>query len=619
MCGICGYFNSKNVNVTNDSIIKDMMQTILHRGVNGSDHYINGSVALGFTRLSIIGVSNGMQPIISEDGSTVLICNGEIYNYVELKKQLIGAGHRFKTDSDVEVILHLYEDYGENLLNKINGQFAFAIYDMKKELLFCARDHIGVAPFFYGTFDGTFVFGSEIKAVFQYPGVPRSINLVSLDQILTFPSVVCPNTMFEGIYSLESGHYLIVDKDSVITKKKYWDIDYPKENEAVYEYSEKEYIEQLDEVLTKAVSDRLQAEVPVGFYISGGLDSSIIGSKIYSCGKDQRHSFSVNFQGDNRSERVYQQMMANYVNSIHHEREISIGDITDYLQDAVYYSESVLKETYNTASLMLSEMAHNEGIKVILTGEGADELFAGYVGYQFDVMRSKSKPKTSPEDLIEQQVREQIWGDPHFFYEKDYGKLRDYKKTLYSAGLRTVDTDCLKYGVIDKSQIDGVALVHKRSYVDIKLRLSEHLLAGHGDRAGLANSVEARYPFLDKNVIELARRIPPTLKLNNLKEKYILKQLANNIIPEKIIKRPKFAFVAPGSADILKLNREYVTDILSYDTVKRQGYFDPDEVERLKKAYLQPGFKLNLPYDNDLIIILLTFGILLEKFNISSL
>lgn len=620
MCGICGYFNSKKIDSGNPTIIREMLRTITHRGVDGTDVFINDSAALGFNRLSIIGVANGMQPILSEDGSLVLLCNGEIYNYVPLRRELIQNGHIFRTDSDVEVILHLYEECQTKLLEKINGQFAFVIYDRNRELLFCARDHVGIAPFFYSVMEKTFVFGSEMKAIMQYPGVERRIDPVALDQIMTFPSVLCPRTIFKGIKSLESGHYLIVDSDSNITDTKYWDINYPKVGESDYRKDENEYIEGLDCLLTKAVNERLQAEVPVGFYISGGLDSSIIASKIYGANKCGRHSFSVNFVGDNRSERVYQQMMASYVNSIHHNRDISSGDIADYLPEAVYHSECVLKETYNTASLMLSEMAHKEGIKVVLTGEGADELFAGYVGYQFDVMRAMSAGKNTAGQENERELRNRLWGDPDFFYEKDYDSLKNLKKTIYSrAFVENEDYECLDRPVIDKEQIRNVDLVHKRSFIDIKMRLSEHLLAGHGDRAGLANSVEARYPFLDKELMEYAVKIPPYLKLNRLKEKYILKRIAENIVPEKIIKRPKFAFVAPGSADLIRANKEYVLDMLSYETVKKQGYFNPDEVEKLKIQYMQPDFKLNLPYDNDMLIIVLTFGILMDKFKIPAL
>lgn len=617
MCGISGYFKVKCVNFNEPNTIIKMMEAIKHRGIDGSDYFINQSVALGFNRLSIVGVDNGMQPVSNETGDIVLICNGEIYNYKELKKELQARGHRFRTESDVEVILHLYEEYGYDLLDRISGQFAFVIYDEKQESLFCARDHIGVAPFFFSTVDSTFVFASEIKSILQYPGVKREVDLVALDQIMTFPGVICPRTFFKGISSLEAGHFLTVDRNGTITDRRYWDIDYPKKDSVEYPYSEEEYVEKLDYLLEEAVRKRLQADVPVGFYISGGLDSSIIACKIYSNCTEKRHSFAVNFEGDKRPERPFQELMAGHVGSIHHARDIAMADIASYLPKAVYHSEGALKETYNTASLILSEMAHKEGIKVVLTGEGADELFAGYVGYQFDVMRANSKAAGDPG---EEAVRQKIWGDRSFFYEKDYDRLREYKKGFYTAKVTESGAyDCLKQRVIDIDQISNVDIVHKRSYIDLKLRLSEHLLAGHGDRAGLANSVEARYPFLDKELMEFARQIPPDLKLHRLKEKYILKRLAAKSVPERIISRPKYAFVAPGSPEIMKQNLEYVNDILSYETVRRQGYFNPDEVEKLKREYLKDGFRLNLPYDNDWLIIVLTFGLLLEEFKLPSL
>ena len=231
MCGICGYYNINSLKLQEPAIIKNMMSAIAHRGVNGSDYYLDGQIAFGFNRLSIIGVNNGMQPITNEDETIILVCNGEIYNYIEIRDSLKSNGHIFKTESDVEVILHLYEEKGMELLDIINGQFAFAIYDKRRNELFCARDHVGVAPFFYTSLNGTFIFGSEIKAIFEFPGVAREIDPIALDQIMTFPSVVCPRTMFKNISSLESGHYLIIHEDGSIENRKYWDLDYPKSGE----------------------------------------------------------------------------------------------------------------------------------------------------------------------------------------------------------------------------------------------------------------------------------------------------------------------------------------------------------------------------------------------------
>lgn len=622
MCGICGIVDLKGEGRVSNDIVDRMIQKLSHRGPDGIGSYVKENVAFGFSRLSIVDLEGGMQPLTNEDGSIVLLCNGEIFNYKELKQNLLLKGHRFKTNTDIEVILHLYEENGENFLNKLNGQFAFVIYDAKKKLLFCARDHVGIAPFFYTITDNILIFASEIKAILEHPSVKREVDLVALDQMLTFPGVISPRTMFKNIRSLENAHYLMACLNGRISVLPYWDLIYPKQNELDYDLKDEGYyIEKLDELITKSVEYRLQADVPVGFYLSGGLDSSIISSKINNKSNIQkRHSFSIGFEDKGFSESKYQKMMADYVGSIHHEKMFFAKDVESRLRRVVYHCETPLKETYNTASMALSKLAREQGIKVILTGEGADELFAGYVGYKFDKLRRMRLRNSSSKDDLEQKLRERIWGDEDFFYEKDYGAFAGTKRDLYSKSINNnYDViNCLNHEVIKKERLSGIDLLHKRSYVDFKLRLPEHLLADHGDRMAYANSIEARYPFLDKDVIEFARLIPPELKLKDFDEKYILKRVARGKIPDEIIKRPKFAFVAPGSPQLLKQNIEFIEDILSYERIKKEGYFNPDTVERLKKQYKDEKFKLNLPFDNDMLIIVITFGLFLEEFNIGN-
>ncbi|KNY26430.1 asparagine synthase (glutamine-hydrolyzing) [Pseudobacteroides cellulosolvens] len=622
MCGICGMFDMRNDHRANIGTVSGMTEKILHRGPDGVDYYVKDNIALGFSRLSIIDLESGMQPLSNEDGSIVLVCNGEIFNYLELRRELIAKGHRFKTNTDVEVIVHLYEDSGPDFIERLNGQFAFAIFDSKRNMLLCARDHVGIAPFFYTVVEGVFVFASEIKALLEYPGVSREVDLVALDQILTFPGVISPRTLFKNINSLENGNYLTVNSDGFIKIKEYWDLIYPEAGEIIESMDESDYIEKLDELIEKAVKYRLQADVPVGFYISGGLDSSIIASKIRQVSPGlKRHSFSIDFASKDISEVRFQRMMADYVESIHHEKLFHFEDISKRLRKVVYHSESALKETYNTASLSLSELVKEQGIKVVLTGEGADELFAGYVGYRFDKLRQMQPGQVAQVSALESRIREEVWGDETFFYEKDYKAYESTKLNLYSKGINDIfeSVNCLNYPVIKKQRIKNRDVLHKRSYIDFKLRLPEHLLADHGDRMSFANSVEARYPFLDKDIIEFARIVPPGLKLKDFNEKYILKKLAESFVPDEIIKRPKFTFVAPGSPDLLKQNTEYIQDILSFDRIQRQGYFNADMVESLKNQYKTEGFKLNLPYDSDMLIIVMTFGIFLEEFNLPGL
>lgn len=618
MCGICGIFSFDSRHNSVQDIVRKMMKVLVHRGPDESKYLQKGPLSVGFTRLGINDLENGMQPILNEDKTITLICNGEIYNHKELRNELLNNGHVFTSKVDVEVIVHLYEEYGEHLLDKLNGQFAFALYDERSEKLFCARDHVGICPFFYTFINNTFVFASEIKAILEHPKSIRKINLETLDQIMTFPGAIAPNTMFEGINSLENGHYLIIEKDKFFLKE-YWDLKYPSLEEQMEVYDEKYYIEKLDYLLDQAVKMRLKAEIPVGFYISGGLDSALIAAKVSKFENiHEIPSFSLDVEGKGFSERKYQLLIHDTIKSKHFTQVFTVQNLCDYMEQVIYHSETMLKESYNTASFMLSNLVHENHIKAILTGEGADELFAGYVGYRFDQMRRKQSIESKD---CEKLLRERIWGDSEFYYEKDYSAYTEVKKQIYSRNMRQqfVEYNCLRRPVINIDRIRGIDLVHKRSYVDYKLRLPEHLLANHGDRMAMAHSVECRYPFLDKEVLEFSRFIPANLKLKNLTEKYILKQIAKGHVPKEVVNRPKFAFVAPGSVNILKQNNEYINDMLSYEKIKKDGYFDADKVENLKVQYLQDGFRLNLPYDTDYLIMVLTFSIFKEKFKMSNL
>lgn len=621
MCGICGIADIARRDMDNQNLVSRMVGAIQHRGPDGSEFSKLDHVSFGFCRLSIIDLNvSGMQPFFNESKEIMMVCNGEIYNYKELRAHLVREGHRFTSETDVEVVLHLYEDYGTDFLNMLNGQFAFAIYDSKRKKLFCARDQVGIAPFFYTFINESLCFASEIKALLENPQVKRTVNLVALDQMMNFPGMVGNQTMFEGIHSLENGHYITLDCcTGNFSVNEYWDMIYPTEYEQTH--GEEYYVEKLDELLNQSVKLRLQADVPVGFYISGGLDSSIIAAAIKRwTSRSELYSFSIDFSQKGISEAKYQQMMADYVQSSHYQRLITTSDIDSLLRKAVYHSESPLKETYNTASLALSELVRKHGIKVVLTGEGADELFGGYVGYRFDKLR-QSSGEQQPISVEEREIRRRIWGDESFFYERNYDSFYSIKKQFFSRRLVESwdEIDSLRHPVINKKRLRGLDTFHKRSYVDYKLRLPEHLLADHGDRMAYANSVEARYPFLDKDLIEFVRTIPQELKLNGFQEKYILKKYARKRVPDEIIKRPKFAFVAPGSPELLRRNSEFIQDTLSSDRIKRDGFFNPDYIETLKQQYREESFKLNLPYDHDLLILAITFNIFMDEFRVSNL
>lgn len=617
MCGICGFVKyNQNASEVDAKIVEQMNKKLSHRGPDAHGIMIYENVALGFNRLSIIGLENGMQPIANEDDSIVLICNGEIFNYLELREQLKIKGHLFKTSSDVEVIIHLYEEYHTEFLNQLNGQFAFALYDKRKKLMFCARDQMGIIPFFYTIAQNTFIFGSEIKAILEHPLVNREIDLVGLDQIFTFAGLISPRTMFRNINSLENGHYLIVDGSGILSEKEYWDLIYPETAAVSEQRPEEDYIDQLEELFEASIQLRLRADVPSGLYLSGGLDSSMIAMKVHQFFPSlQKQAFSIDFVDSQLSESIYQKLVAKESNSHLNQKMFFYDDITERLQKSIYHSECPIKETYNTASLSLSESVRKKGIKVILSGEGADELFAGYVGYRFDKIRSMSILKNSS-DSMEEDVREKVWGDKNFFYEKNFFDFNLVKRGLYSNAIISSfeEVDCLNNYIINKDRLKNRDIVNKRAYIDYKIRLVDHLVSDHGDRMALANGVEVRYPFLDKNLVEFSTQIPSELKLNEFTEKYVLKKMAKRFVPKSIVDREKFGFVAPGSPYLLQKNVEYINDILSYSQIKRQNYFNPDQVEKLKKIYQQPGFKINAPFEDDLLIVVITFGILLDKF-----
>lgn len=599
-----------------ESTIRAMANAMEHRGPDEFSCNIDGRISLGFRRLSIVDVHNGHQPFYSMDGSVMLICNGEIYNYKELREELRAKGYRFCTNCDVEVIVHLYCEYGTGFLPRLNGQFAFVIYDKRDESLFLARDHFGICPLFYTSVEDRLIFASEIKAIIKHPLVKREVNLQGLDQVFTFPGPVSPVTVFRNILSMPPGHCLVI-RDGVQSLSQFWDLVYPEAGELTVK-DEAFYMEGLESLLLQSVRYRLNADVPIGFYLSGGLDSSLIGALMKAVTPDVNYtSFSIGFPFDSdMNERRYQQQMIQHLGLENVEIAFGSGEVEQGLKQAVWASECPLKETYNSCSLALSRSVRDKGLKVILSGEGADELFGGYVGYRFDKQRSVHSGVKDLEQQLEDDCRNRLWGDHDFFYEKNYHEFSSLRHDLYAPGVREKFNgfNAVEKLVFNKERIRNRHVFHQRSYVDMKLRLADHLIADHCDRVAYSNSVEGRYPFLDVGLVEFVKNIPPDIKLNGLVEKYILKKVARKYVPDTIIDRQKFGFVAPGSPAILKKNIEWVEDLLSYERIKRQGYFDPDVVEHLKRTYRKEGFVLHLPFDSDLLIVILTFNIFLELF-----
>ncbi|EXJ16200.1 asparagine synthase (glutamine-hydrolyzing) [Imhoffiella purpurea] len=620
MCGIAGIYEHGGLGPEARTILESMMARILHRGPDEAGLSVGDKAALGCRRLAIVDIADGHQPMYADGGRIVSVANAEIYNHRELRAELRLDGAELSTHCDVEVLPHLYRRDGLQLAERLNGQFAFAVYDAPRDRLVLGRDQTGIAPLFWTRTARGIAFGSEIKALLAHPEVERRLDPAGLDQILTFPGLVSPRTLFAGIHALAPGHLLVVEGDRC-REIRYWDYDFPtRADSAATEADEAELIDALDAALTQAVRRRLMADVPVGLYVSGGLDSSLIAALTHAIDPEQtRHSFSITFDRPEIDERRWQALMVDRLGSVHHAVEFDEDEVLSSLRDVVWAGETALKESYNACTLALARLVRREDMRVVLTGEGADELFGGYVGYRLDQARSDGGG-FDLEALLEEETRARLWGDGGFFYERDYSANAELTQALLSPDLaaRRPGFSALAAPPVDLGQLAGRSDFHKRSYLDLKLRLPDHLLADHSDRVAYAASVEARYPFLDPDVIDVARRIPPELMVRGGEEKYLLKALARRYLPAELVARRKFSFVAQGSPQLLRRGQDWILDLLSPETVARRGVFDPAAVARLRAQYEKPGFDISQTYEDDYLMIVLTTELLMDMFDLSS-
>jgi len=615
MCGLAGILDLRLRGGIDRGIVAKMAGELSHRGPDDLGFHFTDTAGFGFSRLGIVDLQGGRQPMQSEDGRTVSMCNGEIFNWKELRADLEKAGYRFTTQSDCEVILHLYRAMGRDFPSRLNGQFAFAIFDARENTVFCGRDQFGIAPFFYTEVDGLFLFASEIKAILQHPKVERALDPTGLDQVLTFPGLISPRTAFRNIHSLKPGHCLVASPNGVRTFE-YWDLKYALESAPPSDRTLESFAEELDHRLSESVKLRLQADVPVGLYLSGGLDSMLVGAKMRKASQEGKEikSFSVDFEDPLVSEGKFQRVGAKFLGTRHYETRITQQGIAERLRQSVFHAECPLKETFNSAALALSESARRENIKVVLAGQGADELFHGYIGYRFDTNGLEGGSRAI--DAEEAVIRQSLWGDESLLYERSFSGFRPAKSALYSKAMRNnlPEFDCTRHFVLDKAKMEGLHRVDKRSYIDMKLRLADHLLGDHGDRMLMAHSVEGRYPFLDPGLAAFAASVPRGFKVKGLCEKFILKEIGKRCLPNIFAQREKFGFTAPASPPLLRAKVDFIEHVLDPSTLRRHGLFDPDEVARLRRQYEAPGFRINVPFESDLLIVVITSGLLMEIF-----
>lgn len=590
--------------------IRQMLGMIRHRGPDEFGILLDGPAGLGNARLSIIDLSGGQQPISNEDGTLWIVFNGEIFNYVERRPDLEARGHRFTTSSDTEVLLHLYEEYGADCLEMLNGQFAFAIWNTRDQTLFLARDRVGVRPLFYCHKNGKLVFGSEIKTILSTGIVQAEVEPAILEQVFTFWGPISPATIFKDIVELPAGHYMEV-KSGECKVQSYWEPRFPEQLQSEEwrvesKKSTEAYEEELAHLLIDAAKIRLRADVPVGAYLSGGLDSSIIASIIRSFSSNHLDTFSIAFDDKNFDESGWQMQMAKFLGTEHQVVRASHADIGRVFPEVIWHTEVPVMRTAPAPMFLLSKLARESNYKVVLTGEGADEFFGGYDIFKEAKVRRfwAEQPDSKWRPLLLQRLYPDIaslgknnvsmlaaffregLGDVDSPYYSHALRWRNGRRNsrFFTEDLRTSIrrpvTDTLQQMLPD--QFGRWSPLARAQYLEIKIFLSQYLLCSQGDRMGMAHSIEGRFPFLDHRVISFGNQLPPTLKLRGLTEKYLLKQLGKRWLPPQIWQRPKRPYRAPIHRSFFnEASPAYVPELLSTAKIADYGYFKPQAVTQL--------------------------------------
>jgi asparagine synthase (glutamine-hydrolysing) len=606
MCGITGYFHFRNNRIVSEHIVKNMLDRLQHRGPDESGIYLENHIGLGHARLSIIDLQSGQQPMSTSDGHLWIIYNGEIFNYIELKDELINRGYKFNTTSDTEVLLNLYRAYGVACLSKLNGQFSFAIWDTRKKELFLARDRVGIRPLFYTMTQESFIFGSEIKAINEHPEVNLEISPSSLTEIFTFWTAISPNTVFKDIYELPPGCYMKVNNRG-IQIESYWRIEFPEEG-CHRQITFDQAIEEFNDLFTDATRIRLRADVPVGAYLSGGIDSSATTAYIKKIFPDNLKTFSIGFSEKEFDESHFQKLAVDYLDTEHYEVFCNTKDISGVFPEIVWHSEAPLIRTAPAPMYLLSKHVRNNDFKVVITGEGADEMLAGYnIFKEMRVRRFWAKdPKSKYRPLLLQKLY------PYLSHLQNLNsnilklffgyKLADTDSPFYSHLLRWNNTSRIRnyfsdsYKAITQEcnpinslltklpdNFDKTDPLSKAQWLESTIFMSGYLLSSQGDRMAMANSVEGRYPFLDHRVIEFCAQLLPEYKLDGLYEKKLLKKMMKGKLPSPIIDRSKQAYRAPVASSFMTSIPEYFHETLSEEHLIRSGVFNPESVQNLIK------------------------------------
>lgn len=615
MCGIAGMvcLSPSAPSPTREALAR-MAHALEHRGPDEFGVYRDARAGLAHSRLSIIDLSTGQQPMSNADGTLWISFNGEIFNYVELRAELEALGHVFRTRSDTEVIIRAWEAWGEDAFEKMNGQWAVALWDSNRERLVLTRDRLGVRPLYFAEHRGRLLFGSEVKAIFAgAPDFPRALDPRGLDQTFTFWSVVAPQTMFVGVRELEPGHVRVWERGALVKDVAYWRPQYPHGDAPHFSGSLQDATEALTAALTEATRLRLvRADVPVGSYLSGGLDSSLITALAVQARPVGLKTFSLRFTDAEYDETGYQRSMVKRLGTDHAEVLVDRKQIADVFPSVIRFTERPILRTAPAPLFLLSKLVRDSGIKVVLTGEGSDEMLAGYDLFReakvrrFWAVNAQSKwrhallerlyPYLARSPVAQQSLTRQFFGrglehakSAGFSHHPRWSSTSALKR-LFSAEVKATvgQTDAVSelLGTVPAELARWTPLAQDQ-YFEVRTLLSGYLLASQGDRMLMGNSVEGRFPFLDKNVVALANSLPPAFKLKVLDEKHVLKRVARGLVDEEIISRAKQPYRAPDALSFIGADRpEWVDETMREANIADAGLFDPRAVAALWKKCL---------------------------------
>lgn len=622
MCGITGILKFYQDEMVDEETIYNMVRLLNHRGPDGQGVYVDRNVGLGHSRLSIIDVEGGHQPIHNENKSIWVVFNGEIFNYIELTRDLKKKGHLFYTHSDTEVIVHLYEEYGDEFVKHLNGQFAIAIWDSNNKKLLLVRDRPGIQPLFYSISNNTIFFGSEIKAILRGKKICPKLSVDSLDELMTFWAPVSGKTIFEGVESLDPGTMLIVHNGQV-KHKSYWQWGFPQNGE-YYDAPEEDQIEELRDLLIDATKIRLRSDVPVGAYLSGGLDSSSLVSMIRNHTNTSLRTFSIGFDDENLDESSYQNEMVRFLETDHRKILCSLSDVADNFEKTIWHTESPVLRTAPVAMGMLSSFVRENNYKVVLTGEGADEVLGGYDIFKEAKIRKfwSQNPDSSFRALLLKRLYPYLdmgQGKGQAFIRNFFGTAIDQPDLPWFSHMPRWDTTSrckdffsddmkahLRDGAIERLQktlpeaLEDWNYFNRAQYIESKTLMSGYLLSSQGDRMLMMNSVEGRFPFLDHRLIEFANKLDPRMKMKVLNEKYLLKRAMKGYVPDTILNRYKQPYRSPDIPSFFAGNSPaYVDELMSDSAIRSSGYFDEKRVSLLMKKIRRGhaiGYKDNMAF-----------------------